>query len=155
MEQDLGQRYGINCDNSFTLLELAIQLAKQQKTLLGTLRQTRQEVLKEILLSKARQVYSNMFLSTGDVAIVSYVPAKTKPIVLLSSQRHNQSINTLEHAKPALILDYNKTKGAVNSANKMLKKFSCQRISNRWPFILLIHIINVCTLNAYAFYKKK
>ena len=37
--QDLGQEYGINCDNFFTSLELATELAKQQKNALGTLRQ--------------------------------------------------------------------------------------------------------------------
>ena len=37
----------------------------------------------------------------------------------------------------------------------MLKEFSCHRISKRWPFVLLTHIINVCALNAYVLYQKK
>ena len=35
----LGQGHGVTCDNFFTLLKLAKELAKQNKTLLGTMRQ--------------------------------------------------------------------------------------------------------------------
>ena len=153
--QGLGQGYGITCDNFFTSLELAVDLAKQQKTLLGTLRQNRKEVPKVMLSSKSRQVYSSMFLSTGDVMMVSYVPRKNKAVVLLSSQHCEQSMSTLEHAKPSMILDYNNTKGAIDNADQMLKEFSCHRISKRCPFVLLTHIINVCALNAYVLFKKK
>lgn len=155
MVQGLGQGYGITCDNFFTSLELAKELAKEQKTLLGTLRKNRKEVPKEMLAVKSRQVCSSMFLSTDDSTMVSYVPAKNRIVLLLSSQHHERSISTLEHAKPTMILDYNKTKGAVDSADKMLKEFSCNRISKRWPFVLLTHIINACSLNAFILYKKK
>ena len=37
----------------------------------------------------------------------------------------------------------------------MLKEFSCHRISRRWPFVLLTHVLNVSALNAYLLYKKK
>ena len=74
---------------------------------------------------------------------------------MLSSQHSNHSINTLKHGKPDIILDYNKSKGAVDRADEMLKEFSCHRISKRWPFVLLTHIINVYALNAYLLYQKK
>ena len=37
----------------------------------------------------------------------------------------------------------------------MLKEFFCHRISKRWPFVVLTHIINVCALNTYVIYQKK
>ena len=37
----LGQGYEVTCDNFFTSIELAKELAKQNKTLLGTMRQIR------------------------------------------------------------------------------------------------------------------
>ena len=37
--KSLGQGYGVTCDNFFTSLELAKELAKQNKILLGTMRQ--------------------------------------------------------------------------------------------------------------------
>ena len=39
--------------------------------------------------------------------------------------------------------------------DKMLKEYSCHRISRRWPFVLLTHVINVCTLNSYILFKKR
>ena len=60
--QGLGQGYERTGDNFFTSPKLAVDLAKQQKTLLGTLRQNKKEVLKVMLPSKSRQVYSSMFL---------------------------------------------------------------------------------------------
>ena len=90
-----------------------------------------------------------------DAMMVSYVPRKNKSVVLLSSQHNDQAVSTAEHVKPDIILDYNKSKGAVDSADKMLKEFSCHRISKRRPFVVLTHIINVCALNAYVLYQKK
>lgn len=75
--------------------------------------------------------------------IVSYVPRKNKFVILLSSQHNDQAVSTAEHAKPDITLDYNKSKGAVDSAVKMLKEFSCHRFSKRWLFVLLTHLINV------------
>ena len=87
--------------------------------------------------------------------MVSYVPRKTKSVILLSSQHNDQAVSTAKHAKPDVILNYNKSKCAVDGADKTLKEFSCHRISKRWPFVLLTHIIDVCALNAYVFYQKK
>ena len=81
--------------------------------------------------------------------------SKNESVILLSSQQNNQAVSTAEHAKPDIILDYNKSKGALDSADKMLKEFSCHRISKRWLFVLLTHIINVCALNAYVLCQKK
>ena len=39
--------------------------------------------------------------------------------------------------------------------DKMLKEFSCHRITKTWPFVLLTYIINVCALNAYVLYQTK
>ena len=153
--KDLGQGYGVTCDNFFTSLELAQELAKQNKTLLGTIRQIRKEVPGIMLPSKSRELNSSLFLLSRDAMMVSYVPRKNKSVILLSSQHNDQAVSTAEKAKPVNILDYNKSKGAVDSADKMLKEFSCHRISKRWPFVLLTRIINVCTLNAYVLYQKK
>ena len=49
----LDQGYGVTCDNFFTSLELAKELAKQNKTLLGTIKQIRKEVPKTMLPSKS------------------------------------------------------------------------------------------------------
>ena len=100
-----------------------------------------------MLPSKSPDVNSSLFLFLKDAMMMSYVPRQNKSVILLSSQHNNQAVSTAEHAKPDIILDYNKS--------KMLKEFSCYRISKRWLFVLLTHIINVCALNAYVPYQKK
>ena len=87
--------------------------------------------------------------------MVSYVPRKNKSVILLSNQHNVQAVSTAEHAKLDIILNYNKSKCAVDGADKTLKEFSCHRISKRWPFVLLTRIINACALNAYVLYQKK
>ena len=73
----LGQGYGVTCDNFFTSLELAKELAKQNKTLLCTIKQIRKEVPKIMLSSKSREVNSSLLLFSRDAMMVSYVPRKT------------------------------------------------------------------------------
>ena len=67
----LRQGYGVTCDNFFTSLELAKELAKQNKTLLGTIRQVPKEVPKIMLPSKSREVNSSLFLFSRDAMMVS------------------------------------------------------------------------------------
>ena len=118
-----GHGYGVTCDNFSTSLELAKELAKQNKTLLGTIRQIRKEVPKILLPSKSREMNSSLFLFSRDAMMMLYVPRKNKSVILLSSQHNDQAVSTAEHAKPDIILDYNKSKSVVDSADKMLKNF--------------------------------
>ena len=80
----LGQGYIVTCENFFTSLKLAKELAKQNKTLLGTIRQIRKEVPKIMLPSKLREVNLSLFLFSRDAMMVSYVPRKNKSVILLS-----------------------------------------------------------------------
>ena len=75
-----------------------------------------------MLSSKSCKVNLSLFLFSSDATIVSYAPHKNKSVILLSSQHSNHSIITSEHGKLDIILDYNKSKGAVNSADKIQKK---------------------------------
>ena len=84
-----------------------------------------------MLPSKSREINSSLFLFLRDAMMMSYVPRKNKSVILLSNQHNNQAVSTAEHAKPDIILDYNKSKGAVDNADKMFKEFSCHRISKR------------------------
>ena len=80
---------------------------------------------------KSRDVNSSLFWFSRDAMMVSYVPRKNKSVLLVSSQHKDQAVSTAEHAKPDIILNYNKSKCAVDGADKTLKEFSCRRISKR------------------------
>ena len=67
---------------------------------------------------KSRDVNSSLFLFSRDAMMVSYVPLKNQSVILLSSQHNDQAVSTAEHAKPDIILNYSKSKCAVDGADK-------------------------------------
>ena len=111
---------------------------------------TKNHVAFQITRDKFKLVF--VFKRCNDGVICS---SQKQLVISLSSQHNDQAVSTAEHAKPDIILHYNKSKGAVDNADKMLKEFPCHKISKRWPFVFFIHIINVCALNAYVFYQMK
>ena len=127
----LGQGDGITCDNFFTSLELATELNKQKKNLLGNLGNNIREVPKDAFPFKSRPLYSSIFRQTMSGMLVSYLRVKNRAVILLSSQHQTASVSSSETKKPTVILDYNAAKGEFDTADKMLKEFSCHRISKR------------------------
>ncbi|XP_039967527.1 uncharacterized protein LOC120779395, partial [Bactrocera tryoni] len=54
--------------------------------------------------------------------------------------------------KPLLILDYNKTKGGVDSMDMCLSEYSTKRRTNRWPLAFFYNIADVAAFAAYIIY---
>ena len=46
-----------------------------------------------------------------------------------------------------MILDYNATKGAVNTFDKMVKSYTCARSTRRWPMRLFFFLVDIACLN--------
>ena len=65
------------------------------------------------------------------MAYCSYIPKKNRNVILLSSQRQGAAIEGEEHDfKPEMILDYNKTKSAVDNLDKLVREYRCLRTSS-------------------------
>ncbi|KAG2458179.1 IFT57 protein, partial [Polypterus senegalus] len=62
--------------------------------------------------------------SYDEVVVVSYVPKKNKTVCVLSSQFLDDSVSSESRKKPNMILEYNRTKGGVDNADKRI--FLCQ-----------------------------
>lgn len=176
--KDLRNGYNITTDNFFTSLKLAMEMLKTKKTLTGTVRSSRKEVPKILVKDKSRELYSNIFIHTPEVTMVSYVPKKRKAVILLSTQYlrkfiyncFNNVIFTYiftyfyykftgpklsskeDNYKPEMILRYNKCKGAVDTLDKMVKEYSCNRGTRRWPLVLFQNILDNAGINAYILY---
>ena len=110
----LGPGYGVTCDNFFTSRDLIRELSKQKKTFLGTMKQFRKGVSKNMLPSKSKAVNSSLFSSTDNVTMGSYVPRKNRAVVLLPSQHLDQSVTESIQNKQIVIFEYNKNKSAVD-----------------------------------------
>ena len=80
-------------------------------TLLGTIRKNKHELPK----MSNKEVYSSEFYFTSDTTIVNYVPKKNKNVILLSTTHKDMKISDRTDKKPQMILDYNSTKGAVDT----------------------------------------
>ena len=52
--------------------------------------------------------------------------------------------------KPEIISHYNQTKGAVDTLDKLVRTYSCQRKSNRWPLILFQNFVDIAAYNAFV-----
>nr|XP_022904749.1 piggyBac transposable element-derived protein 4-like [Onthophagus taurus] len=104
----------LTIDNFFTSVPLATYLLHKNITVVGTLRQNKRDILKEMKASKDRVVYSALFCFQNNVSMVSYARKKNKCVILLSTMHHDAFINDDAKRKPEIISHYNKTKGGVD-----------------------------------------
>ena len=143
--------YGITTDNFFTGVALAKEL-KQQKncTLLGTMRKTKKDVPPALRETKGRPVHSSKFLYHEGLTMVSYIPKKNRNVILLSSQHQGEVIDEEHDFKPEIIMDYNKTKSAVDTLDKLVREYRCLRTSRRWPLALFFDLIDIAGHNAFC-----
>lgn len=57
--------------------------------------------------------------------------------------------------KPQIIVHYNKTKGGVDTGDKMTAEYSCVRTTRRWPFRIFMELIDIAALNAYILWVER
>lgn len=121
-----GSNRNVTMDNFFTSVQLAKELQTKNLTLIGTLRKNKPEIPKEFQSNRNREVGSSLFGFQDDLTLVSFVPKQNKAVLLLSSKHHgNQVDNTT--GKPIIVLDYNKTKGAVDTVDQMCHKYTVKK----------------------------
>jgi hypothetical protein len=138
----------ITCDNWFTTFPLCEELLSKKLTLVGTLKSNKKEIPIEFLTNKQRDVNDSIFGFSGDMTLVSYVPKKSKAVILLSSMHHDSKVNS-QNLKPEIINFYNSTKGGVDTVDFMCNTFTCGRGTCRWPLALFYCILDMAGLNAY------
>ena len=84
-------RTRVTTDNLCTSCELAKFFLSKNMTVVGTLRKNTPEIPALFLSGKQRNVHSSIFGFTNDLTLVSYVPARNKTVILLSSQHHHDT----------------------------------------------------------------
>ena len=149
-----GSGRNITTDNFFTSIPLTTALLKEKLTLLGTLRANKSEIPRQFQKDNAREVYSSLFAFTRDMSLVSYVPSKGKNVLLLSSMHHAPEMSTREYRKPSIILDYNASKGAVDTFDQCIHTYSSSRQTRRWPTKLFFNIVDSAAFNGFVMWTK-
>ena len=134
---------------------MAEALLERHLTLVGTMRRNKAEIPNAMLPSKIRQIFSSLFLYQKDKTLVSYVPKKSKAVILLSTEHHDNKVaESLNKFKPNIILHYNATKGAVDTMDQMVKHYSSRRATRRWPLAIFQNMLDIAALNAYIVWTK-
>ena len=106
-----GTGRGGTTGNLFTSCELANILLSKNMTVVGTRRKNKPEIPALFPCGKQRDVHFYIFGFTNDLTLVSYVLARNKTVILLSSQHHEDTcMGEEKDHKPEIIMHYNATK---------------------------------------------
>ena len=88
---------------------------------------------------------------------MSYKPTKSRSVLVLTtvSEVLTDLISPTDSSnRPEAILLYNKTKGGVDSVDKLVSSYSVSRGTRRWPLVIFFMMMNVAAINAYVIYRK-
>ena len=105
-------------------------------------------------LTKERPFYSTNFAYHHDATACSYVPKKEKEVMLLSSIHMSGEVSETLSAKPKIMNYCNKTKGGVDTIDKMLSEYIVKRRTLRWPLAFFYNMIEVTGLACYIIYRE-
>lgn len=119
---------------------------------MGTLRKNKKEIPPAFLPERRREVHSTRFGFHEQLTMCSYVSKKSKAVLILSSMHHDDSIGEGEQKKPEMILFYNKTKGGVDTNDKLCSTYNVARRTKRWAMVIFFHLFNVSVINALIVY---
>ena len=138
----------VTCDNFFTNVQLADMLYDKKLTLLGTMRKSNRDVPNEFFASKSREVGSSLFAFSASKTLVSYVPKRNRAVVLLSTMHNDDKLDD-KTKKPEIIMEYNRTKGGVDSVDQLCHKYTVKRPTRRWPMCVFYGILDIAAVNTF------
>ena len=104
------------------------------------------------LMPRKEPVKSLEFLFLWPLHPCVIVPQKNRNVTLLSTMHHDSSVDATT-SKPDMILDYNKTKGGVDTIDQMCTLYNVARITRRWPLVVFFNLLNLAAINASALYR--
>lgn len=150
-----GSGRNITMDRWFTGTEIVSRLLRERLTVVGTIRANKRQLPPELTQVKNRPVLSSIFAFGIDMMGVSYVPKKSKNVLLVSSMHNDDKIDetTGEKKKPEIVTFYNLTKGGVDVVDRMITAYNVARNTRRWPMVHFYGLVNVAAINAFIVYR--
>lgn len=137
----------VTVDNFFTSVPLAEDLLNDGLTYVGTIRSNKPHLPDEMKANR-REQYSSMFGFHNQLTLVSYIPAKGKAVLALSTMHHDNSVGG-DKQKPEIILHYNHTKSGVDNLDHLATMHTSRRKINRWPMVLFFNMLDVAGIAAF------
>lgn len=151
-----GSSRNVTMDRWFTSVEVVRKLLVDHKlTVVGTIRSNSRQLPQELTYIKNREVKSSKFAFNQGITAVSYVPKKSKNVLVISSMHLDDKIDgsTGEAMKPDMITFYNQTKSGVDAVDRMASSYNTARNTRRWPMVVFYGLLNVGAINAAVIYR--
>lgn len=155
----------ITTDNFFTSLKLANFLLTKKTTLIGTMKKYKREL--PSVVNKVMPLHHSLFWeSKAGVVLTNYQCKPTKSVTVLSSEHEQVRVDAKykksaveapidnPKKKPNIILDYNRTKCAIDSVDQMTRSCSVKYPTRRWPVQVWNNMLNLAGINAWVLYKE-
>lgn len=152
----LNKGYSLYTDNWYTSVPLARELLKNETHLIGTLRKNRRHFPKVVVSTKLKK---GQFIAKESEDGITVLRWKDKRDVLVLSTKHSTRFvsvakNNKVMNKPAIVIDYNKAKGAVDLADQMAAYQTPLRKTVKWYKKLAFDLmLNVAMVNALILYR--
>ncbi|XP_013411025.1 piggyBac transposable element-derived protein 1-like [Lingula anatina] len=138
----------VTADNFFTSVPLAEGLLNDGLTYVGTIRSNKPHVPDEMKANNRKEEHSSMFGFHDQLTLVSYVPARGKAVLALSTMHHDNSVSG-DQQKPDIILHYNNTKSGVDNLDHLARMHTSRRKINRWPMVLFFNMVDIAGIAAF------
>lgn len=139
-------------DNWYTNLDLANKLLEKNTHLNGTIRKNRKGIPKEVVLKRLQR---EQYIAKENKEGITILKWKDRRDVLLLSTKHSTTKTNRFLIKPKIIIDYNKSKTAIDLSDQMSAYNSPLRKSMIWYRRLAFEpLLNTGVLNAFAMYKE-
>ena len=148
-----GSGRNITTDQHFTSVELARELKDSNLTIVGTINKQRRELPPVVLPTRDRPAGHTMFLFSGDITLISYTPRRLRSVTILSTLHHQAECE--DDGKPSVIAFYNKTKGGVDTNDKLAHTYTVRRKCRRWPVVMFHHVIDLAAINGMVVWIKR
>jgi len=158
----------ITCDNFFTSVPLAEKLFTERTYLVGTIRPNRKGVPQAFVSEKFDKDFAG-FIFRDALCLLKYQSKVDKCVYLLSSKHPNTLVDklgtgrfevhesfdflsNLTLGKPKMVMDYNASKGGVDSFDQMIDHYSVKQKSKRWPMRIFYWMLDSAAFNAFRLF---
>ena len=121
---------------------------------MGTIWKNKPELLPQFTVAKGCDITSTVFGFQNDAMIASYRP-KRDCVNMLSTMHILPEIGSnFAEKKVEVILYYSSTKSGVDILDRMVRTYTCKRMTRRWSAALLYIMIDVSAVNAYIVWQQ-
>ncbi|XP_047103446.1 piggyBac transposable element-derived protein 4-like [Schistocerca piceifrons] len=146
-----GTHRNVTTDNYYSSYPAALHLLENGLTFIGTLKKNKKEITPECLPNRSREIGNCLFGFQDDNCLVSCQTKRNKAVLFPSSMHGTAEIDTAT-GKSVVNLDYNTTKGGVDTVDYMCTSYSTQRTTRRWSLALFFRYLDIAGINSQVLF---